>query len=94
MISTLYSFVDKLVSSLGTTIVALGLVAIGYAETQPVPEDSLTMPIFVFLLIMYFGLPFVGWFINYWALANYELTPEKMEEIHARLEAKTGAEEG
>lgn len=88
MISTLFSFVDKLVSSLGTTIVALGLVAIGYAQTQPVPEDSLTTPLFIFLLIMYFGLPYAGWFVNYWSLANYELTNERMDEIHAQMEAK------
>ena len=88
MISTLFSFVDKLVSSLGTTIVALGLVAIGYADTQPSPTDALTSPLFIFLLVMYFALPLVGWLVNYWSLSNYDLTNEKMDEIHAAMAAK------
>ena len=91
---TLFSFVDKFISSLATTIVAFGLVLIGYSEIQPVAEDPMTTPLFIFLLVMYFAAPMLGWIINLIAMKFYPLSKEKMAEIQeqiAEIKAKTNA---
>ena len=85
MIGTLFSFIDKLVSSLGTTVISLGLVAIGYESAQPAAEDPMTGGIFGFLMIMYFGLPIIGWILNLIAMKFYPLSKEKMEEVQLQI---------
>ena len=94
MMGTLFSFVDKFISSLATTIVAFGLVLIGYSEIQPVAEDPMTTPLFIFLLVMYFAAPMLGWIINLIAMKFYPLSKEKMAEIQeqiAEIKAETNA---
>ena len=85
MMGTLFSFIDKLISSLGTTIISLGLVAVGYSQVQPGPTDEMTSGLFIFLLVMYFGLPFIGWIANLIAMKFYPLDKEKMEEVQATI---------
>lgn len=88
MMGTLFSFVDKLISSLSTTVIAFGLVAIGFRDVQPVAEDPLTSQLFIFMLIMYFGLPVLGWILNLIAMKFYPLSKEKMEEIQSEIAAR------
>lgn len=85
VISTLFSFVDKLISSLGTTVISLGLVAIGYTSTQPGADAPMTAGLFGFLAVMYFGLPMVGWVANLIAMKFYPLSKEKMAEIQEQI---------
>lgn len=85
MMGTIFSFVDKLISSLATTVIALGLVAIGFKDVQPVAEDPMTGNLFLFLLVMYFGLPFIGWIANLIAMKIYPLSKEKMEEVQKQI---------
>ena len=93
MMGTLFSFVDKLISSLATTVISLGLVAIGYTTTQPGPDAEMTSGLFVFLLVMYFAMPFLGWIANLVAMKFYPLSKEKMEEVQAQVSAlKASAE--
>ena len=93
MMGTLFSFVDKLISSLATTIISLGLVAIGYTTTQPGPDAEMTSGLFVFLLVMYFAMPFLGWIANLIAMKFYPLSKEKMAEVQAQVSAlKASAE--
>lgn len=87
MMGTLFSFVDKLISSLATTVIALGLVVIGFKDVQPVAEDPMTTGLFIFLLVMYFGLPFVGWIANIIAMKFYPLSKEKMAEVQTQIVA-------
>ena len=85
MIGTVFSFIDKLISSLATTVIALGLVLIGYKDVQPVAEDPMTNKLFLFLLVAYFGLPLLGWIANLIAMKFYPLSKEKMEEIQTEI---------
>lgn len=87
MMGTMFSFVDKLISSLATTVIALGLVVVGFKDVQPVAEDPMTTGLFIFLLVMYFGLPFIGWVANIIAMKFYPLSKEKMVEIQAQIAA-------
>lgn len=95
MMGTLFSFVDKLISSLATTIVSLYLAAIGYATTLPQIGDAATSELKIFWLLMYVGMPVVGLVCNLIAMKFYPLDKEKMAEIQesiAEIKAKAAEE--
>ena len=79
------SSVDKLVSSLATSIVGFPLAVIGYTSALPQPGDSMSSGIFAVAMITFIGIPYIGWIINLIALHFYELDGEKMKEIQLKL---------
>lgn len=86
MMGTLFSFVDKIVSSFAPMIAGLLFAAIGFKDIMPDASapysDSLK---FVGLFLMY-GLIIVGQICNLVAMKFYPLTKEKMEEIRGEIE--------
>lgn len=95
MMGTLFSFVDKLISSLATTIISLYLAAIGYATTLPQIGDAATPALKTFWLLMYVGMPVFGLICNLIAMKFYPLDKEKMAEIQesiAEIKAKAAEE--
>ena len=80
IIGTLFSLVDKLVSSLGATIVGLGVMAIGI---QNLPDTNTPyMPGMKSLVIALFCvLPMLAWVITLFAMRRYTLSGEKMQKI-------------
>lgn len=85
MMGTLFSFVDKLVSSLSNTIVGFAMVAIGFSEAFPdmyTPYSDTLKFMGVFLFV---GLPVIGWICSLIAMKFYPLTPEKMAEIQKEI---------
>lgn len=94
LMGTLFSFVDKLISSLATTFVAFAIAMIGFKTTQPTPETPLTSGIFWMALGLFFLVPIIGLVLNLIAMKFYPLTKEKMEEIQeeiAKIKAKNHA---
>lgn len=92
LMGTLFSFVDKLISSLAATIVAMIYAIIGYTSTLPTQEDPYTTGVLVCTLICFLGMPAIGWILNVVAMKFYPLTKEKMAEIQdevARIKAQT-----
>lgn len=87
MVATVYSFVDKLVSSFATTIVGVMVALIGYTSTTPQIGDTLTTGIFVIAMILYNGMPILGWVISIIAMKFYPLNGEKMQEIEEQIVA-------
>lgn len=85
LMGTLFSFVDKLISSLGTTIVALELAAVGFAKVQPDQTTPLTPGLFWVGIISFCLIPIIGWLCNLVAMKFYPLTKEKMAEIQDRI---------
>ncbi|HIT89071.1 MAG TPA: MFS transporter, partial [Candidatus Merdenecus merdavium] len=81
LIATVYSFCDKLISSFATTIVGICITFIGFSNTVPQIGDKLTTGIFVVTMILYNGMPILGWVISIIAMKFYPLTGEKMKEI-------------
>ena len=80
IIGTLFSLVDKLVSSLGATVVGFAVLLIGI-ETLP---DTTTpyMPGMKWVVIVLFCvLPIVAWLLTQYAMHRYSLTGERMKEI-------------
>jgi Na+/melibiose symporter-like transporter len=93
-ITAVYSFVDKLISSLATTIVALCVAAIGYTSKMPQPSDTSTPAIFWMTMFLWLGLPVIGWLCTIVAMKFYPLDGEKMREIQISNKAARDAVAG
>lgn len=85
LMGTLFSFVDKIISSLATTIVSLSIAAIGFTTTQPVATTPYTPSILWVGITLMFILPIIGLVLNLIAMKYYPLTKEKMEEIQEEI---------
>ncbi len=93
LMGTLFSFVDKMISSLAATFVAIMFAIIGFSETLPTLETAYSASILWVTLACFIGAPMVGWIINLVAMHFYPLSKEKMEEIEgeiARIKAESG----
>lgn len=87
LMGTLFSSVDKIISSLGTTIIGLMCAAIGFRENLPEINTVLTPQLkFVGIFSMY-GLLIIGLVCNLIAMKFYPLTKEKMEEVQEKIAA-------
>ena len=97
LMGTLFSFVDKLVSSLAATVVALFYSAAGFKDALPDTMTPYSDGIFWATIGCFVLLPIVGWLCNVVAMHFYPLTKEKMEEIQAeigRIKAEAAAKQG
>ncbi len=81
VVTATYNFIDQFISSLGTTIAAVGVSLIGYVNTAPQPTDAPTPEIKAMGLFLYFGIPLLGWIIGLVAMKFYTLTRVKMIEV-------------
>ena len=91
LMGTLFSFVDKVISSFAATIVSVVYAAIGYTNSLPAPEDPYSTPILWTTLFLFIGMPMIGWILNVVAMKFYPLTKEKMDSIQdeiARIKAE------
>lgn len=80
-VSAVYTFVDKLISSLATTVVGLGVAAVGYVTVMPQPGDACTTPIFWMAMFLWMGLPILGWLCTQVAMKFYPLDKEMMQKV-------------
>lgn len=87
LMGTLFSFVDKLISSLAPMITGVMFAAIGFKEQLPdigTPNSPALQATGVFLM---YGIVIIGLICNLIAMKFYPLTKEKMEEIQAEIAA-------
>ena len=92
LVATIYSFIDKLISSFATTIVGLFIAAIGFTNSVPQVGDSLTQGMFGITMFLYCGMPIVGWIISIVAMKFYPLDGAKMKEVEDYI-AEIGVKE-
>ncbi|MGP8314160.1 MFS transporter [Enterocloster aldenensis] len=85
LMGTLFSFVDKCISSLATTIIAVSYAVVGFSNKLPTAEDSFSSGILYATLFCYLGMPAIGWILNVIAMKFYPLTKEKMDEIQDEI---------
>lgn len=91
VVTATYNFVDKIITSFGAAI-ATGLVSlIGYKTVMPQPTDESSTPIFVVTMIIYYGLPIVGWICTLVAMRFYNLTKSQMVDIQKSIHDKKQA---
>lgn len=85
MIGTLFSFVDKMISSLAPALVGFLLVFIGYRDKFPQIDESLTTSLLIMTLILKFGIPILGWIATLVAMKFYDLDDKKMADIQGEI---------
>ncbi len=82
IMGTLFSLVDKLVSSLAATIVSVALLFIGVKDlptkTTPYVEGMNWVVIVLFCVV-----PMVAWLLTLWAMKGYELDGKRIKVINA-----------
>lgn len=88
MMGTLFSFVDKMVSSLSATIVGFSVMAIGFKDKLPDVGDALTPEIRILGIFLLCGLPILAWLASLVAMKFYPLNGEKMKEVQAAIAEK------
>lgn len=93
IIGTLFSLVDKLVSSLSTTIVGLAVFGVGLSTlpdtTTPYVDGMKGLTIVLFCVV-----PMVAWICTLVAMRGYKLTGARMQEIQAVNAARKDAING
>ncbi len=84
MMGTLFSFVDKIITSLSATIVGFSVILAGYSSLPDI--DTPYSPVLKYLTIALFcGLPIIGWILSLIAMKFYPLTSEMMEEVQKKI---------
>jgi Na+/melibiose symporter-like transporter len=90
-VTATYNIVDQIISSLGAAL-ALGAVAlIGFTTIMPQPTDSPSTPILLISLLLFFGLPILGWACTIIAMRGYKLDRIEMIEVQKRVAEKKDA---
>ena len=82
IMGTLFSLVDKLVSSLAATVVGIAVTMIGL-ENLPVAETPYAEGMNVIVVILFCVIPMLAWALTLWSMKGYELTGARMKEIQA-----------
>lgn len=85
LMGTLFSFVDKVISSFATTVIGLLLAMIGFVSEQPTQATPYSAAIFWVTMFCFIGAPIIGWVLNVIAMKYYPLNKEKMAEIQERI---------
>ena len=82
IMGTLFSLVDKLVSSLAATIVGIAVTIIGL-ENLPVAETPYAEGMNWVVIALFCIIPMGAWALTLWAMKGYELSGPRMKEIQA-----------
>lgn len=87
LIGTLFSFVDKIISSLAPLIASVMLAAIGFKTAMPDLDTPLTPELKAVGIFLSYGLLIICCALNLIAMRFYPLNKEKMEEIQGEIAA-------
>ena len=82
IMGTLFSLVDKLVSSLGSTVVGIAVAAIGI-NTLPDGNTPYAEGMHMVVIILFCVIPMLAWIATLIAMKGYTLTRKRMKEIQA-----------
>ncbi len=85
MMGTIFSFIDKMISSLATALIGFMVAMIGFKEALPTVDTAVTPALFWMGLFFYIGMPVIGWIASLIAMRFYELDGVKMEEVQKAL---------
>lgn len=82
IMGTLFSLVDKLVSSLSATVVSIAVTIIGI-KGLPTKATPYTPGMNMVVIVLFCIVPMVAWIATLIAMKGYSLTGEKMKHIQA-----------
>ncbi len=91
VVNGVYSFINKLIGSLGAAVAAFCVAGIGYKTIMPQMGDKVTAPLFYMTLFLAFGLPIIGWLLNVVAMKFYGLDKERMVEVQKNIAERKAA---
>lgn len=95
MMGTLFSFVDKVISSFAPLLTGVVYAAIGFKDRLPDMSTPYSTPLLGASIFLMYGTAIIGLIFNLIAMKFYPLTKEKMQEIQseiAAIKARTRAE--
>lgn len=87
LMGTLFSFVDKIISSFAPMIAGVVFAMVGFTDHNPQQGDVVTRSLVYGVVFLAFGMISIGLICNLIALKFYPLTKEKMAEIQAEVAA-------
>ena len=90
IMGTLFSLVDKLVSSLSGTIVGLAVGFIGLSSLPTKATDYVPGMNWV-VIVLFCGIPMAAWVLTLAAMGGYSLTGKRMQVIHKVNAARKAA---
>ena len=82
IIGTLFSLVDKLVSSMASLVVTVALMTIGVSDLPDVDSPYVDGMNWV-VIALFCGVPMLAWIVTLIAMKGYELSGPRMKEIQA-----------
>lgn len=97
LMGTLFSFVDKLISSFASTIVAVAFSMVGFSAALPTNDSPFSTGLMWATIFCFLGMPAIGWACNIIAMKFYPLSKEYMAEIQgeiARIKAEAAHSNG
>ena len=80
IMGTLFSLVDKLVSSLSATVVGVAVTIIGL-DALPTKATPYTDGMNIVVIILFCIVPMCAWALTLWSMTGYELDGERVKEI-------------
>ena len=93
VIGTLFSFADKLVSSLSTTVVGFAITIVGLTALPDTSTPYLE-GMNILTIVLFCVIPMVAWVLTLIAMKGYTLTGPRMKEIQAINAARRSAISG
>lgn len=88
VMGTIFSFVDKMVSSLAQTVIGLTLAYVGFSEVFPDVNTTYTPGLFWAGMFLFVGVLVFAWIVALTAMKFYPLTKEKMADIQEDLKMR------
>lgn len=80
IMGTLFSLVDKLVSSLSATVVGIAVSMIGL-ENLPTADTPYSVNMNWVVIVLFCIIPMIAWLVTLLVMRGYELTGSRMKEI-------------
>ena len=93
IMGTLFSLVDKLVSSLSATVVSIALMFIGVSDL-PTKTTAYVDGMNWVVIALFCLVPIVAWMLTLWAMKGYELDGQRVKTIQAVNAARKAAVAG
>ena len=93
IMGTLFSLVDKLVSSLSATVVSIALMFIGVSDL-PTKTTAYVDGMNWVVIALFCLVPMVAWLLTLWAMKGYELDGQRVKTIQAVNAARKAAVAG
>lgn len=88
VMGTIFSFVDKMISSLAQTLIGVLLAVIGFREVFPDVDTPYSDSLFWVGTFLFIGTLMIAWIISLVAMKFYPLSKDKMVEIQAELQKR------